>query len=348
MTPNAASSTEPRVWLPTVRTATGAEVYTERLAQSLRTRGVQAEVTWLPHRAEYLPHSVRFPKPPPWANIVHVNSWLPLRFIPERLPLVATVHHVVHGAPGWFYRTPVQRLYHRVVIQPREVRILERATIVTTVSQRSAAQMANVFGYRRSDIIPNWVDTDLFRPKRHKYSQGPFRLLFVGTWSSRKGVDLLPEIMEHLGNSFELQVVSEVAWRARAKWPKNMHALRGRKPLSEEELVAAYQAADALLFPSRLEGFGLTVLEAMACGLPIVAVHEPAVSETIGDSQCAILCPQDDIASMVEAIREIADAHDRRKRMAEAGRQRAVQVFSPEATTDRYIGVYQRALAPEE
>ena len=79
------------VWFPTVRTGTGAQKFTERLVAALQKRGIRAAITWLPHRAEFLPWTVAVPQPPDWARIVHVNSWLPARFIPGHLPVVATV-----------------------------------------------------------------------------------------------------------------------------------------------------------------------------------------------------------------------------------------------------------------
>jgi len=88
-------ATETFVWFPAVRTGSGADVFTERLAGALIERGVRAEISWLPHRAEFLPWSVGRPTIPAGANIVQVNSWLHTRFIPARLPVVATMLHCV-------------------------------------------------------------------------------------------------------------------------------------------------------------------------------------------------------------------------------------------------------------
>lgn len=85
------------IWFLTVRTGTGTDVFTERLVEGLRKRGIRAEITWLPLRAEYLPWTIAIPKPPKWATLVHVNTWLHHRFLPKSLPVnVATLHHSVH------------------------------------------------------------------------------------------------------------------------------------------------------------------------------------------------------------------------------------------------------------
>src|SRR3546814_20476891 len=91
---------KPAVWLPTIRAGTGADVFTVRLCDGLNARGIRAEIAWLPHRAEYLPWTVRAPEPPAWANVAHVHSWLPHRFWPRRLPPVVTVPHLVN-APAY-------------------------------------------------------------------------------------------------------------------------------------------------------------------------------------------------------------------------------------------------------
>lgn len=102
--------TTPAVWFPTVRCGSGTDVFTERLGQALNARGILAEITWLPHRAEYAPWSVKAPKAPFWANVVHINSWLPKRFVPANLPLVVTLHSCVHDPALTPYKSFPSRL----------------------------------------------------------------------------------------------------------------------------------------------------------------------------------------------------------------------------------------------
>ena len=70
---------EPAIWFPTVRTGTGTDVFTERLVEGLNQRGIRAEISWLPLRAEYAPWTVAVPKPPEWATVAHVNTWQQLK-----------------------------------------------------------------------------------------------------------------------------------------------------------------------------------------------------------------------------------------------------------------------------
>ncbi len=84
------SGVKPAVWFPAVRAGTGSDKFTLQLCEALNARGIRAGITWLPHRAEYLPWTVRVPPVPGWANIVHVNTWLHPRFLPRGIPVVAT------------------------------------------------------------------------------------------------------------------------------------------------------------------------------------------------------------------------------------------------------------------
>ena len=195
---------EPAVWFLAVRAHSGADVFTERLCGGLNERGFRAEITWLPLRAEYAPWSVLVPKPPKWANIVHVNSWLHPRFLPQELPVVSTLHSCVHDPALIPYKKPAQRLYHAAWIKRVEADNLRRATRIVAVSRYTARAAEAVFGLQGVDVIYNGVDTACFHPTERATPNSPFRLLYVGNWNARKGVDLLAPIMQALGNNFEL------------------------------------------------------------------------------------------------------------------------------------------------
>jgi glycosyltransferase involved in cell wall biosynthesis len=329
----------PRVWFPAIRAGSGADVFTERLADALNNHGIRAEITWLPHRTEYAPWSVPVPKPPQWANVVHINTWLHPRFIPPRIPVVATMHHVVHDPAFAPYRTVAQAAYHRFWIKPIEAAVLRRAQAVTAVSSYTANQVRAVFDRQDVTVIPNGIDTDIFHPGPDRPPHHPFRLLFVGNWSRRKGTDLLPPIMQGLGPDFELWVTSGLRdWRDKTPLPANIRFL-GRVPTTEA-LVRVYQDADALLFPSRLEGFGLAALEALACGLPIVATDGSALSEVLQDCPPCQLCPPDDVDAFVRACKYLRVRQSPVEHVSDENIRRVRRLFSSNTITDRYMGIY--------
>ncbi len=331
---------EPAVWFPAVRARSGADVFTERLCAGLNARGIRAEITWLPLRAEYAPWSVPAPKPPAWANIVHANSWLHPHFLPRGLPIVTTLHTCVHDPALMPYKRAAQRLYHTVWIKRVEAAHLRRADCIVAVSRYTTRAAEAAFGLQDIEVIHNGVDTARFHPIERPAPNRPFRLLYVGNWNALKGVDLLAPIMQMLGDNFELAYTADRGGaHERYPLPPNCRNL-GR--LSGAALVTAYQRADALLFPSRLEGFGLVAAEAMACGLPVIAADTSSLPEVVVHEQTGFLCPVDDVESFVSAVKLLSSDTPTWRRMRHAAHQRVETCFDMDAMIGRYIALYRR------
>ncbi len=330
----------PAVWFPTIRAHTGTDVFTERLAEGLEKRGIRTAINWLPLRSEYAPWTVAIPPPPAWATLAHINTCMHTRFLPKHLPVVATLHHSVHAPALHGHKPLAQTLYHRHWIAPNERRVLRHANCVTAVSQFVADTAQQVLLNVPIRVIHNGVDTGLFVPGTNQRGTGrPFKLLYVGSWIARKGVDLLAPIMRELGNSFELFYTGgPTAIAYKPHMPQNMHDI-GRLQ-GDKAVVAAMQDADALLLPSRSEGFGLVAAEAMACGLPVIATDCSSIAEIVEDGMTGLLCPKDDIPAFVAAVRELAMDATLRARLVSAGRHRAISCFSSEAMLDKYVQAY--------
>lgn len=330
----------PAIWFPAVRTGTGTDVFTERLVAGLLKRGLRAEITWLPLRAEYAPWTVPVPRPPAWASVVHVNTWLHSSFLPEQLPVVATVHHAVHHQDARAYKGVARALYHRRWIAPNERRVLRRADQIVAVSQFVADSARQTLVDLPMQVIYNGVDTDMYCPGIHQRRPGePFRLLFVGSWMARKGVDLLAPIMRELGEGFELRYTGgDAAGHDKREMPPNMYDA-GRLP-GDSAVVEAMHTADVLLFPSRSEGHPLVAIEAMACGLPIVGMQGTSIVEAVTDARTGILCPRDDVGAFVRAVRELEMDAPRRMAMGAMARADVVARFPKDAMADAYDRIY--------
>jgi len=332
-------ATAPAVWFPAIRTGTGSDVFTLQLCQGLNASGIRAEITWLPHRAEYLPWTVTAPKPPPWANIAHVNTWLHRKFIPANLPVIATMHLCVHDPALVPYKSRAQKLYHKLWVKPLEAQVFVHARYVVAVSRYTAARTQEAFGLRNVHVIYNGVpmpaDTALKRRAPHK----SFRLLYVGNWSRRKGVDLLAPIMQSLGTDFELRYTADAhGAHQSAALPANCTNV-GR--LNHEQLLRAYCDADALLFPSRLEGFGLVVAEAMSVGLPVVAATSSSLPELVTHGETGLLFRQDDVTAAVASVKRLAEDITLWERLSIQGRQNAEHRFCLETMVRSYEAVYR-------
>lgn len=327
------------VWFPAIKAGTGTDTFTMRLVEALNRQDIRAEITWLPHRAEYAPYTVKPPVPPEWVNLVHINSWTHKRFIPPHLPLVVTIHSCVHDPAFGPYKSKLQKWYHEHWIKKLEAHAIKQADTVTAVSQYTAQQATKVFNHQNINTLYNGIDIESFQPDNHEIPNTPFRLLFVGNLNRRKGADLLPAIMERLGTAFELLYTGTQNELDISVFKlKNLVSL-GRIS-DQSSLVKIYQSCDALLFPTRLEGLSLSALEAQACGLPIISSWASSMPEVVKNNLTGILCPVDNIDAFVEGAKKMHNDHSYWLNMKQAARDHA-QLFSEDATVKRYIECYQ-------
>lgn len=327
------------VWFPTVRTGTGTDVFTKHLVEGLQQQGVKAEITWIPLRAEYAPWTVTIPQPPDWATIVHVNTWLHSRFLPKDLPVIATLHHSIHDPNLLPYKGWLRAKYHQYWIAPNERRVMQQARQVTAVSQFVSDMANQTLCNVPIQVIYNGIDTEKFIPsKSKKVLNKPFRLLFIGSWMTRKGVDLLAPIMRELGEGFELHYTGgKSAEHAKKTMPNNMYDL-GR--LNQDEVIKKMQNSDIFLFPSRSEGLPLVVIEAMACGLPTIAFKNTAVSELVTDGINGFLCDWNNINEIKECICKISTNKAFYDQMSESA-MKSARNFLNQIMIENYIKAYQ-------
>ena len=145
------------------------------------------------------------------------------------------------------------------------------------------------------------MDLDFWRPVAEKAAGGPLRFIYAGQLSLRKGIPLLLEAWNKAAiRDAELQLVGtwNLAEDKRATLP---HGVTWLPPCSREALRARFRSADVFVFPSLFEGFALALLEAMACGLPVIASE---VTDTdVLPVGCGRLMPIGDLETLVECLR---------------------------------------------
>jgi glycosyltransferase involved in cell wall biosynthesis len=152
--------------------------------------------------------------------------------------------------------------------------------------------------------------------------------------------------MDRLGPEYELAYTEDRnADHRGVRRPPNSYSL-GRIGTSLE-MARAYQNADAMLFPTRLEGLPLAALEAQACGLPVIASRSSSLPEVVADGTTGSLCPQDDVDAFATAARRLAGDVQLWRKMRENAREQAKRHFSIETMIDRYVSVYCRCLESE-
>jgi alpha-1,3-rhamnosyl/mannosyltransferase len=284
-------------------------------AVELPARSQELRMAWS------LPRVLRRLRP----EAAHFQHALPLGW---RGPSVVTVHdlHFEHD-PSVMGR--LDRLTFKTVV-PRAVR---RADAVIAVSEATKRDVVDLYGISadKVTVTPHGVDP-AFSPGKAEPESGGY-VLFVGAIQARK--DPLAAAAAAAAVDLPLVVVGP------EKEPALASALRARGAdvrgwVEKDELARLYRGAAALVLPSRFEGFGVPVLEAMASGTPVVLSDDAALAEVAGDA--GVYADNGDFAA---ALRR---ALDERARWSAAGLARA-RSFSWEESARRTADVYRGVLA---
>lgn len=239
-------------------------------------------------------------------------------------PAIVTIHDVS------FERDPtLMSAKDRIIFKTVVPRAARSAARVLAVSERTKDDLIELYGIAPERIVvtPNGVDP-VFTPGE----AGDSYLLFVGSIQERKNPLAAAAAASEVGLPLVVAGPEKEPELAR-ELERRGAQLRGY--VDKSELAELYRGAACVVVPSRYEGFGLPVLEAMASGTPVVAAPEPALREVAGDA--ALFAEPHELAG---AIRR---ALSERERLRAAGLERA-RVFSWEETARRTVAVYREVL----
>jgi len=253
------------------------------------------------------------------------------------IPVVATCH-------SWWPRSPTTRIL-RLPLQKRMDALSARIAVSDPVVQAHARYFQAEW-----DVIPNGVDTVCFHPDGRVLFEsgisGP-RLLFLGRMDPRNGLSTVLEAMPEI----------------LARYPKAVLLVAGDGPLLGyyqrqaralgdkvrfvgrvlEERPACYGGCDVYLCPSTRASFGITLLEAMACGVPIVASDITGFRELVAGGEEALLVPARQPQAWARAIVGLLGNPARRQAMREAGLRKAAE-YSWTRIAERIVRIYERVL----
>jgi glycosyltransferase involved in cell wall biosynthesis len=322
------------------RQRTGDETYVENLLRELPAAAPDLSFVAVTRFPDRVPEAVRPVELPAGSQELRMAWRLPrlLRQIRPRLghyqhslPLRTSGASVVTVHDLSFERDPElmprrDRWVFKIVV-PRSAK---RADRVIAVSDRTRDDLLELYGLAEEKIrvIPHGVDP-AFSPGG---GEGGGYLLFVGAVQRRK--DPRAALEAALELRMPLVVAGPERERALAAELRRLGAdLRGY--VEKRELVRLYRGAAALVVPSRYEGFGLPVLEAMASGTPVVAAPDPALVEVAG--QAAVYADQGDLSGA------ILHALDHRAELKAAGLERAAG-FSWAEAARKTVDVYRELL----
>jgi glycosyltransferase involved in cell wall biosynthesis len=258
------------------------------------------------------------------ADVLHSPTYRgPLR--PTR-PLVVTVHDLaVFRHPETFNRWT--RTYSPRVV-PRVLAAAKRIIAVSDFTRRELVELLRVPD-EKIRVVPNGVDDEF--TQQGPAAEGDY-VLAVGTLEPRKN---LPRLVEAAHKSdVELRVVGARGW-GNVELAGN--EVRWLGEVDDAELARLYRGAVCVAYPSLYEGFGIPVLEAMACGCPVVVSAHPSLDEASGDA--AVRADPDDPAAIAAAI-ELALADRDRLRAAGLAHARS---FSWREVGETFLRGYEEA-----
>jgi len=296
----------------------------------------------------------------PWEQSV-----LPLRLKQKRIdvchgatfvtPLLKTCGHVVSIHDMTFHLTPerhspFKRAYFRAMI-PEMVRRSEKVIAISESTKRDLVRLMDI-DEEKICVTHLGVDTR-FRPitdeeeltkVRQKYNLPAKYILYVGLIEPRKNVEALVDAYhtDSMHTEFELVLAGNLGWGYAPlleKIRKSQLRDRIRMPgyVADSDLPALFSMAATFVYPSAYEGFGLPVLEAMACGAPVITSQVSSLPEVAGDA--AILVDPSDPRALVTALQRVLADDQLRRSLSEKGIQRA-RLFTWEKTAQKTLGVY--------
>jgi glycosyltransferase involved in cell wall biosynthesis len=326
--------------------------YAAHLARSVQPgsrREVLLNTLWYRHfLAEVRPHVIHVQHPLERCSYVRqvqqLEGW--------RLPLVVTAHSL-------FGEHDAATIEH--MMAPN----LRAADRVIAVSGHIADQAAEL-GVDRSRIrvIRSGVDIDRFRPRdkataRHRLgiADSTRVVLFVGNLEPRKQVDVLIQGMVEVRRrlpTVELVIVgsgesagvldqTETLLRLTRNLDQ-LDAVHFVGRVEDQRLLDYYAAADVFALPSSSEAQGIVALEAMACGLPVVATAVGGLLETIEDGRTGYLVPSGDVTALAEGVLKLLENEPRRQAIAGTARQAVEREFSWPRAVAATIEVYRDVL----
>lgn len=212
---------------------------------------------------------------------------------------------------------------------------------ITTPSRWLANQVSRSFlrDYPRT-VIPNGIDRRIFRPQssglRKKYRLEDKKIVLgaANVWNTRKGLPDMLTLADRLGSAYQVVLIG-LTERQLPDIPANVLGLL--RTANQTELAQWYSAADVFVNPTYEETFGLTTVEAQACGTPVVVYQTDGCPETVAPGN-GRLVPQGDMQALEDAVRDITNGRCR------ADPQRAAQ-FEKDAVYQDYLELYENVLS---
>ncbi len=251
-------------------------------------------------------------------DIYHEAGFFPF-LTPSHVRIVFTVHDLsIFRFPQYHPRERV--LYCRLFLSRR----CENVSKFLTVSDFSKDEMKKFLHIpnEKTCVIYEGFDAPIFHPRSPEEVDGFLReqclsekyFLFVGSGDPRKNMSIIPEALDRADLKVPLVVAGWSGWAGKNMWEKVLFL----GYMGDDALACLYSGALALIFPSRYEGFGLPILEAMACGCPVVTTREASMPEVAGEAALYMKDP-DDVEGLSKILKKLVENPLYRREWVEKG-----------------------------
>jgi len=295
-------------------------------------------------------------------DIIHDNQCLGtgiLKLHKQGWPLLETLHHPItvdrsialdHAETPW-KRFTTRRWFGFLRMQ---VRVVKQLPAVLTVSHNSKidinAQMKVALD--RLTVVPVGVDHQVFKPYDDVIKKKGRLMVTSSSDVPMKGLVPLLEAIAKLRAEREIDLVVIGQPKVKGRVASTMDRLGLNdivttiSGVSDEELARLYGEAEVAIVPSLYEGFSLPAIEAMSCGVPVVATTGGALPEVVGVSgETGLLVEPNDPDALVDAIRQLLDDAELRARLGANGRRRVMARFTWEVTARGTAACYDAVLS---
>ena len=286
-------------------------------------------------------------------DIVHFHTPLP-SFIKTNLPTITTVHtpsltdYQLVKIQSFF--DVFSKISARFVSYPQEKKIINVSEIITTSTNSIANELKRHYLNGKKVIVTgNGVDENFYYPLKKKVSSNRKNILFVGRIAPEKGLFDLVECARHLCNKrsdvfFNIvgkgRDLGKVQRKVRKFGLQNRFIFFGQ--IEKNNLVKLYQNSTIFVLPSYREGIPTVLLEAMSCGLPVVATDVRGNHDLVTNGKNGILVQARNPKKLADAILKILENRKLSEKLGNAARKTIVEKYTWDNVSSKFLKCYEQ------